>query len=146
LREYYRNLAMQTAQPHGTLALFVYGTLMRASRHPFARRLAMESRFIGRATIGGTLYSLGRYPGLVEDAPQNCRVHGEVFRLKYARSFTWLDLYEGCGPDWPHPHEFERKMLPVRLLDGGEMLCWTYVYKGKAARFRWIPEGRFMPL
>jgi gamma-glutamylcyclotransferase (GGCT)/AIG2-like uncharacterized protein YtfP len=106
----------------------------------------MESRFIGRATIVGRLYSLGHYPGLVESAPQGCRVHGEVVQLKNARSFTWLDEYEGCSPNWPHPQDYERKLLRVRLLNGGEMLCWTYVFKGKATQFRRIPDGRFMPL
>ena len=137
---------MQIEQPRGNLTLFVYGTLMRTSRHPFARRLSMESRFIGRATIEGKLYSMGRYPGLVEDASQQNKVYGEVVQLKNARSFAWLDEYEGCGPNWPHPQEYERKVLPVRLPDGGELECWTYVYKGKVTTFRWIPNGRFKPL
>lgn len=137
---------MQIEHPHGILTLFVYGTLMRTSRHPFARRLSMESRFIGPATVAGKLYSLERYPGLVEGAAQNGEVHGEVVKLKNARSFMWLDDYEGCGPNWPHPQDYERKVLPVRLLDGREMPCWTYVYKGETARFRWIPDGRFIPL
>lgn len=128
------------------LTLFVYGTLMRASRHPFARRLGTQSRFIGRATIHGKLYSMGRYPGLVEDAAQKHQVHGEAVRLKSARSFIWLDEYEGCGPNWPSPQDYERKVLPVRLQDGGELRCWVYVFKGKVTPFRWIPDGRFMPL
>jgi gamma-glutamylcyclotransferase (GGCT)/AIG2-like uncharacterized protein YtfP len=133
-------------QGNDILTLFVYGTLTRASRHPFARRLAMESRFIGRGTVNGMLYSLGCYPGLVEEPGQKCLVHGEAVQLKQARSLAWLDDYEGCGPNWPAPHDFERKMLSVRLLDGGEIPCWIYVFKGKVTRFRRIPDGRFMPL
>lgn len=128
------------------LTLFVYGTLMRTSRTPFARRLAMESRFIGRATVSGKLYSLGRYPGLVEDPRQKSQVHGEVVRLKNARSFAWLDDYEGCGPNWPEPQEYERKVLSIRLRDDSEIPCWVYVFKRNVMSFRWIPSGRFMPL
>jgi len=128
------------------LTLFVYGTLIRASRHPFARRLAMESRFLGRATVGGQLYSLGRYPGLVEDPSRDALVHGEAVQLKSARSFLWLDDYEGCGANWPEPHEYERKVLDVRLQDGAELSCWTYIFKGKITPFRRINGGRFMPL
>lgn len=137
---------MQIEHPHGILTLFVYGTLMRASRHPLARRLSMESRFVGRATIGGKLYSIGRYPGVVEDASQQYHVHGEVLQLRNARSFTWLDEYEGCGPNSPCPQEYERKLLPVWLPNRGKLDCWTYVYNGKVAPFRWIPSGRFKPL
>lgn len=126
--------------------LFVYGTLMRASRAPFARRLAMESRFIGRASVDGILYSMGRYPGLVEAPGQKYQVHGEVVRLNTTRSFAWLDDYEGCGPNWPEPQEYVRKTLMIRLLDGDKILCWSYVYRRNVPSSRWIPSGRFTPL
>ena len=137
---------MTTSIDKNILTLFVYGTLTRASHHPFARRLAMESRFIGRGTVNGLLYSLGRYPGLVEDPGEKYRVHGEAVQLKNARSLAWLDDYEGCGPNWPAPQDYERKLLPVRLLDGAEIRCWIYVYKGSVSGFRRMPDGRFMPL
>lgn len=132
-------------QRHDILTLFVYGTLMRASRAPYAKRLTMESRFIGRGTVDGMLYSLGRYPGLVEDQTGKYQVHGEAVELKNARSLAWLDHYEGCGPGWPHPQEYERRILTVRLREGGELPCWGYVFKAKVTPFRWIPGGRFMP-
>ncbi|MBX2806417.1 MAG: gamma-glutamylcyclotransferase [Hyphomicrobiales bacterium] len=126
------------------LPLFVYGTLKRASRAPFAQRLAMESRYIGRGTVRGKLYSLGSYPGLVRDPAAQFNVHGEVVRLKTPRSFVWLDNYEGCGPGWPQPHEYERIVLQVHLQKGEKIACWAYIFKGKVTSFRWIPSGRFI--
>ena len=58
-------------------------------------RLGREARLIGEASIEGRLYSLGRYPGLVEAADRESRVHGEVFALNSpAASLAWLDAYE----------------------------------------------------
>ena len=48
--------------------LFVYGSLLSRVRHPMGTRLRGEARLLGQATIQGRLYSLGRYPGLVEAA------------------------------------------------------------------------------
>lgn len=140
-----REKTLPASTNNDLLTLFVYGTLKRTSREPLARRLSMESRFIGRGTVDGMLYSLGRYPGLVLADPGRREVHGEVVALKYARSFIWLDDYEGCGPNWPHPQEYERRVVPVRLVSGGEIRCWTYVFQGKITRFRQIPNGKFMP-
>lgn len=141
-----RAWGMDMQQDPDILTLFVYGTLMRASRAPFARRLAMESRFVGRASVNGILYSMGRYPGLVEAPGQKYQVHGEVVRLNTTRSFAWLDDYEGCGPNWPEPQEYQRKTLTIRLLRGDRIPCWVYIYRKNIMPSRWIPNGRFMPL
>jgi len=62
--------------------LFVYGTLLSSAGHPMGARLGREARLIGEASIEGRLYSLGRYPGLVDVVDRESRVHGEVFVLK----------------------------------------------------------------
>lgn len=65
--------------------LFVYGSLLRGSRHPMARRLALESRKLGPATVTGRLYDLGFYPGAVPSANPQELVHGELLML-YSRT------------------------------------------------------------
>ena len=75
--------------------LFVYGTLLSSAGHPMGARLGREARLIGEASIRAALYSLGRYPGLVEAADRGKRVHGEVYALNSpAASLAWLDAYE----------------------------------------------------
>jgi hypothetical protein len=45
-----------------------------------------------------------------------------------ASSLPYLDAYEGCGPDDPLPHEFERQVVTV-VLDGGQTVeAWAYIY------------------
>jgi hypothetical protein len=62
--------------------LFVYGSLLSCVGHPRGTRLRREASLLGQATIQGRLYSLGRYPGLVEAAEGAYPVHGEVYELK----------------------------------------------------------------
>ncbi len=79
--------------------LFVYGTLLSTAGHPMGDRLRREARLIGEASIEGQLFSLGKYPGLVEAAGSGARVHGEVYALNApAASLAWLDAYEGIVP------------------------------------------------
>lgn len=134
---------MPAAEPLLPL-LFVYGTLRRGSAHPMAHRLAMQSDFLGRGTIGGKLYSLGFYPGLAAAESQSHRVHGEVVRLRHpAFSFTWIDLYEGCGPNAPEPHDFRRVVVPVTLNSGAPVEAWVYTYLKRISAARHVPGGRW---
>lgn len=57
--------------------LFVYGTLKRQGPGE-PHRLLRGARFVSPATVGGTLYDLGRYPGLVRKARDGQRVFGEL--------------------------------------------------------------------
>ena len=82
--------------------LFVYGSLLSRVRHPMGTRLRREARLVGEATVEGRLYSLGRYPGLVEAADSPYPVYGEVYDLKTpASSLEWLDAYESIVPGKP---------------------------------------------
>lgn len=105
--------------------LFVYGTLMSTATGFLGQtqraRLKGESEPVGPATVGGRLYDLGRYPGLVVTSPASAAgrpagvqsvsgafsgagardvVFGEVVKLIDARrSLRWLDAYEGVYGD-----------------------------------------------
>lgn len=120
--------------------LFVYGSLLSRVSHPKGARLRGEARLVGEATVQGRLYSLGRYPGLVEAADSPYRVHGEVYGLATpATSLKWLDAYEGIVPGKPDRSPYERVERPVRLASGETLIAWVYLYR-RSVRAR--PEVR----
>jgi gamma-glutamylcyclotransferase (GGCT)/AIG2-like uncharacterized protein YtfP len=123
--------------------LFVYGTLLSSAAHPMGARLRREARLIGEASVAGRLYSLGRYPGLVETTdPASC-VHGEVYALNSpAASLRWLDAYEGIAGT-PAAGEYERCERRVRLASGGEVTAWVYLYRAPVQGLPAIADGRW---
>jgi gamma-glutamylcyclotransferase (GGCT)/AIG2-like uncharacterized protein YtfP len=126
--------------------LFVYGSLLSTVRHPMGTRLRREARLVGPATIEGRLYSLGRYPGLVESREGHYAVHGEVYALKApASSLEWLDNYEGIVPGEPDESPYERVVRPVALASGAALNAWVYLYRRSVARRPEVPGGFWVP-
>ncbi len=124
--------------------LFVYGTLMSSARHPMGRRLAREARLLGRATIRGWLFDLGRYPGLVESGEKDGLVHGEAYLLGSAEaSLRWLDAYEGFMPGHPQSSDYERVLRSVELETGECLTAWVYLYRRDVGHARLIESGRW---
>lgn len=124
--------------------LFVYGTLMIASGHPMAARLAGESRVVGPATAPGQLYDFGSYPGAIPCEAASARVHGLVLKLSHPqRALRWLDIYEGCGPGDPEPHGFTRVITAVKLSSGCRLDAWIYYYRGALTDARRVRSGRY---
>jgi gamma-glutamylcyclotransferase (GGCT)/AIG2-like uncharacterized protein YtfP len=116
-------------------ALFVYGTLKRGSRNPWARRLWSAAAFLGEAVLPGRLYDLGAFPALVEITGEGALVHGELAALAGPELLSDLDAYEGT--------QYERVLRRVRLEDGTEREAWVYVWRGPLGRARLIPDGRW---
>jgi gamma-glutamylcyclotransferase (GGCT)/AIG2-like uncharacterized protein YtfP len=127
----------------GGAYLFVYGTLMRRSRSPYAKLLQARAQFLGEAFAPGRLYHLGRFPGAVFDPSCRARVHGEVFQLHALPLLDALDAYEGCGPDDPQPQLFRRDSIEVELTTGGALTVWTYAFAGALTGRPRIASGRF---
>jgi gamma-glutamylcyclotransferase (GGCT)/AIG2-like uncharacterized protein YtfP len=125
--------------------IFVYGTLLSGAGHPKGAQLGREARLLGLATIQGCrLYSLGRYPGLVEVPDIAGPVHGEVYALNSpAASLGWLDAYEGIVPGNHDQNRYERVERPVKLATGATLTAWVYVFRGGVTRLRLIPDGRW---
>ncbi len=123
--------------------LFVYGTLMRASRSPYARLLQARARFAGKAWALGRLYHLGRFPGAVFDEDCPGKIHGELFLLTGPALLAALDAYEGCGGVGTKPDLFYRDIIEVRIARGGSLAAWVYPYAGRVAGRPLIASGRF---
>ena len=129
----------------GITALFVYGTLMRASGHPMAARLENQSLYLGPGRISARLYSIGSYPGAVASDKARDSVHGDVVKLlRPAAALAWLDQYEGCGSGAPEPQAYERVIAPVILSAGERLYAWVYFYTKPVHAARRIARGRFL--
>jgi gamma-glutamylcyclotransferase (GGCT)/AIG2-like uncharacterized protein YtfP len=124
--------------------LFVYGTLISAARHPMGERMRRESRLLGAASIEGKLFSLGKYPGLVEAPGEGMRVHGEVYALNApAASLEWLDAYEGIEPGDHANNAYKRVECIARLASGEDVAAWVYVYLRPVVASSLVPDGRW---
>ena len=119
---------VETAPAPGAL-LFVYGTLKRGgSNHGW-----LEGQiFLGpaRTAPGFTLYSLGKYPGLVADAADRDGVVGELWSVD-AACLARLDAFEGV-PEGLYVREPARlaKLPPgVSAADAGRAELYRYLRK-----------------
>jgi len=123
--------------------LFVYGTLMSASGHPMAARLAREATWLGPASIQGRLYGIAWYPGVVDCANAKERVHGELYALADpVASFAWLDAYEGLVAG-RSDCEYARLERPARPHAAADVMAWVYLYQRAPDPLRLIGDGRW---
>jgi len=109
--------------------LFVYGTL-HPNRAPAEIAHAVRHlREIGPATLRGTRYDLGDYPGVVIHPDRTDVVHGTVFALPEDPAvLTALDRYEDYRPADPASSLYLRVALPVTQPNGSTLECWVYLY------------------
>ena len=125
--------------------LFVYGTLMSATGHPMAAKLAREAKLIGPASIQGLLYRIASYPGVIDTLSARACVHGELYALADpVASLAWLDAYEGLTGGC-HDNEYARVERVARVSGAGEVTAWVYLYQGDAANLTLIADGRWRP-
>lgn len=123
--------------------LFVYGTLMRSSQHPMARKLQAGAAYLGGARYNGRLYRVTHYPAVIASAAPGEWVFGDVYTLRDRDLLAELDRYEGCGPDDPEPTQYLRLVQTVTLDSGAQMEAWVYVYNLPVDELEWIRSGRF---
>jgi len=107
--------------------LFAYGTLKSGLRPPELAAIMEKLKPLGGGIVHGTLYNLGKYPGLrLEGADE---ISGEVFAFYDASVLTDLDAYEGCDSRKPSDSLFVRKQCLVRQEnEDKDLLCWVYEY------------------
>ena len=127
-----------------TQHLFVYGTLRRNARRQIHHLLCRYASFVGEAIYRGKLYNIGLYPGAVPSDNPMDRVLGEVYRLQEPLVvLAQLDQYEGCGPEVLQPAEYRREIQDVRLVNGGQISAWVYLYNRPTYGLELIRSGDF---
>lgn len=98
---------------------FVYGTLRRGDDNDITR-LKPSPQFIGEATIAGTMYHLGAYPGVALGGSN--RIVGEVYAVS-AELETTLDAIESEYP--AQPDEYFKRAIRVQVA-GQRCDCFVY--------------------
>lgn len=136
-----RSIQLNNTKQH---YLFAYGTLRRGggSMH---RLLIRGGELVGRGYICGQVYDIDGYPGAIETGPRHAEVAGEIYLLADPkRLLARLDEYEQCTQRFPSPHEYARKLLPVRMENNQRLEAWVYLYNWPLKRRRAIPGGDYV--
>jgi gamma-glutamylcyclotransferase (GGCT)/AIG2-like uncharacterized protein YtfP len=125
--------------------LFTYGTLSTGQAPSSVVSLMKSLKRHGKGYIRGRLYDLGDFPGVVlSESPRN-KVFGDIFELPTDGSILkQIDRYEEFSPRKPKSSLFVRKRVPVKLDNGEQIECWTYVYNGQVPRTRRISSGNYL--
>ena len=128
-----------------TQYLFAYGTLQPGHAPAELVLLVRFLEFVGKGSVRGTLYHLGRYPGAVLDPAAPRLINGTVFALPDDEDFLGkLDAYEDYDPDAPDATSlFTRRTCAVRLTDGRSLQCWIYEYNGSVDEASIVESGTF---
>ena len=125
--------------------IFVYGTLRKNSGCKMHSLLAKHCRYLSEGYIQGRLYEVNGYPGAVQSGQQKERVVGEVYRITEANIvLAKLDHYEECSAEFPHPHEYTRKKLPVFLPEGRTVFAWVYLFNHDTTALEQITSGDYL--
>jgi gamma-glutamylcyclotransferase (GGCT)/AIG2-like uncharacterized protein YtfP len=95
--------------------VFVYGTLRRGSPRAMSARFP-KARFVTEATVSGSLFDLGAYPGFLLD-DSNSVVVGEVYEVD-DETLKELDDFESASHYW-------RKQVKISLGTQSKK-CWIY--------------------
>jgi gamma-glutamylcyclotransferase (GGCT)/AIG2-like uncharacterized protein YtfP len=118
--------------------VFVYGTLRRGGSNAFRMDGA---EFVGPATVGGVLYRISWYPGLVLDGEG--RVTGEVYRVG-PELLRALDEFEGLAAGEIEGSEYRRVKVEALLGDEEELEVWVYGWKGSFNEDERIQSGDWL--
>ena len=95
--------------------VFVYGTLRQGGVRAMPG-IFPAAKFIGQASVSGSLYDLGAYPGLLLDESSSL-VIGEVYEID-DEILQKLDEIEAASDYW-------RKEVEASL-GNHRMRCWVY--------------------
>jgi gamma-glutamylcyclotransferase (GGCT)/AIG2-like uncharacterized protein YtfP len=110
----------------------VYGSLRSEFGNRYAAALRSAADLVGPATVTGSIFRVGRYPGY--RAEPAGLVLGEVWRLRDPeRTLAMLDEYEGAR---------YRRVLTPTSIPGVE--AWIYAYTGEVELERRIESGDFL--
>jgi gamma-glutamylcyclotransferase (GGCT)/AIG2-like uncharacterized protein YtfP len=120
-----------------TRLLFVYGTLRPALARGEPEVLIRGLTCLGPATVRGSLYDLGGYPGFVAG---DGLVHGELLIIDSPTRLAAIDAYEEC--DGPDPLYVREQVLATRP-DASVVKAWTYRCLRPVAHDQHLVEGDY---
>ncbi len=132
---------------HGMAAefIFVYGTLRQKAATPMQQVLVRYGEYLTDGYIQGRLYDVKGYPGAIESAHSSDKVYGELYRINNLDLvLSQLDAYEECSAQYPQPHEYIRKTLPVTAFGTGPINAWVYVFNHAVASLIPIESGDYL--
>lgn len=124
--------------------LFVYGTLLPGAAPAEIAEAASQLRVVGRASVKGSLYDLGDFPGAILEVASGRRIAGTVFALPENPSvLRALDDYEEFNPAPVAESQFLRVRAMAELDSGAALECWIYVYNLDVTHARLIESGEW---
>jgi gamma-glutamylcyclotransferase (GGCT)/AIG2-like uncharacterized protein YtfP len=113
-------------------ALFVYGSLRGEFDNPLTHLLREKAESLGRATVRGSIFRIGAYPGYRRE-PDGI-VIGELWRLHDPEpTLAELDDYEGAA--------YSRVIADLETPRGN---AWIYRYDGGVQPDSRIESGDFL--
>ena len=125
--------------------IFVYGTLRKEISSSMYHVLTSHSEYYGDGFIQAKLYEIDEYPGAIETENQESKVKGELYKIiNEAQLLSKLDEYEESSNNFPQPHEYVRKKLPVSLINGGKVMAWVYFFNHDTSNFTQIMSGDYL--
>ena len=124
--------------------LFVYGLLRRGAKHEMSKILDQSASYISSASFQGKLYLVDYYPGVVPSKNSNAKVVGDIYRITDMKILEELDRFEGVGPEFESPNEYNRENRIVRLPNDETLASWIYLYNWPVREENEIPSGDFL--
>ena len=118
--------------------VFVYGTLRRGGSNSFRMDGA---EFIASGKVGGRLYSISWYPGLVLDSGSES-VEGDLYRVGSVQ-LAALDEFEGISANEIEGAEYRRVQTEVSTRDE-VIVAWSYEWKGPVEESKRILSGDWL--
>lgn len=120
--------------------LFVYGTLVRNSKHN-SKLMLEEMECIGTGKIHGKMYDLGEYPGVIENNEKY--VYGEIYRIHDLKILSAIDEYEEVAQLESQKGLYIRKITNAILDQGKEIQVFAYFYNKSIQNMKEIPSGKW---
>lgn len=125
--------------------IFVYGTLRKETATSMYHMIARNCEYFSDGYMQGKLYEVNGYPGSIESDNPNDKVYGELYRIANSGLvLSELDEYEECTAQYPEPHEYIRKKLPIILFDEGSVTAWSYVFNHDVSNLMQIESGDYL--
>lgn len=121
-----------------THLIFIYGSLRRGGARAMSARFP-KAKFIAEATVKGSLYDLGAYPGLLLNESESF-VSGEAYEVD-EETLDELDEFEASSDYW-------RKQVEI-FIGAERKTGWTYSPNAESCSHRplitsgdWIEYAR----